>query len=257
MRTVVVTGSASGIGKSLKAMLESRGDKVIGVDIRDADVIADLTTDEGRTGMVDKVRELSGGTIDAIVANAGLANSGAPDIAVNYFGAIATMDGLRPLLEGSAAPRVVATSSMASLMPADTELVEACLAGDEPRAMARAEELVGTEAAGQIYASSKVALCRWLRNNAPTPAWAGAGIPLNAIAPGVVETPMVADMIATEEQRAGLSEMVPMPLNGFMPAEAPADLLAWLISPVNTHLCGQVIFIDGGSDVVIRGDQVW
>lgn len=257
MRTVVVTGSASGIGKSLKALLESRGDKVIGVDIRDADVIADLTTDEGRTGMVDKVRELSGGTIDAIVANAGLANSGAPDIAVNYFGALATLDGLRPLLEGSDAPRAVATASMASLMPADSELVEACLAGDEPRAMARAEELAGTEAAGQIYASSKVALCRWLRNNAPTPAWAGAGIPLNAIAPGVVETPMVADMIATEEQRAGLAEMIPMPLNGFMPAEAPAELLAWLVSPVNTHLCGQVIFIDGGSDVVIRGDQVW
>jgi len=116
MRTVVVTGSASGIGKSLKALLESRGDKVIGVDIRDADVIADLTTDEGRTGMVDKVRDLSGGTIDAIVANAGLANSGAPDIAVNYFGALATLDGLRPLLEGSDAPRAVATASMASLI---------------------------------------------------------------------------------------------------------------------------------------------
>jgi len=29
------------------------------------------------------------------------------------------------------------------------------------------------------------------------------------------------------------------------------------VSEENTHLCGQVIFIDGGSDVVIRGDSTW
>lgn len=257
MRTIVVTGSASGIGKATKELLEKQGDRVIGVDIHDADVVADLTSAEGRTGMVDQVRALADGTIDAVIANAGLANSGAPDIAVNYFGAVATLDGLRPLLAGSAAPRAVATASMASLLPADDQLVELCLAGDEAGAMARAEALVGTEDAGKIYASSKVALCRWLRRHAPTPEWAGAGIPLNAIAPGVVETPMVADMIATPEQREGLAGMVPMPLNGFMGPEATASLLVWLVGVENTHLCGQVIFIDGGSDVVIRGDSTW
>jgi hypothetical protein len=29
------------------------------------------------------------------------------------------------------------------------------------------------------------------------------------------------------------------------------------VSEENTHLCGQVIFIDGGSDAVIRGDSTW
>lgn len=178
-------------------------------------------------------------------------------VGVNFFGAVATLEGLRPLLAGSAAPRAALTASMASLMPADAELVDACLAGDEPRALARAAALIGTEAAGTIYASSKAAIARWLRRNAPTPAWAGAGIPLNAIGPGVVETAMTADLLATEEQRAGMTKVVPMPLNGFMGPEVPAELLAWLISPVNTHVCGQVVFVDGGSDVVIRGDSVW
>jgi hypothetical protein len=50
---------------------------------------------------------------------------------------------------------------------------------------------------------------------------------------------------------------VPMPLNGFAEPIAPAHLLSWLVSEENTHLCGQVIFIDGGSDVVIRGDSTW
>ena len=33
--------------------------------------------------------------------------------------------------------------------------------------------------------------------------------------------------------------------------------LAWLGGLENTHLCGQVIYVDGGSDAVIRGDSVW
>lgn len=257
MRTVVVTGSASGIGRATKELLEKHGDRVIGVDIHDADVVVDLTTPSGRTALVDQVSALTGGRIDAIVANAGLANTGVPDLAVNYFGAVATLEGLRPLLAGSPAPRAVATASMASLMPADAEAVELCLAGHEAAALARATALVDGDNPNIIYATSKVALCRWLRRNAPTPEWAGAGIPLNAIAPGIVETPMVADMLATEEQRESMRSMVPMPLNGFMGPEAPAALLAWLVSEANTHLCGQVVFIDGGSDVVIRGDQIW
>ncbi len=257
MRTVVVTGSASGIGRALAELLVSRGERVIGVDIHDADVTVDLATPEGREAMVAQVAELSGGSLDAVVANAGLATGTPTTVGVNYFGALATLEGLRPMLAGSDAPRAAATVSMASLMPNDPELVDAMLAGDEARALARAEVLAGTEAEGLIYGSTKAALSRWVRRNAPSPAWAGAGIPLNAIAPGIVETPMVADLIATEEQRTAMASVVPMPLNGYMPASAPAELLAWLVSPVNTHVCGQVVFIDGGSDVVIRGDSTW
>jgi hypothetical protein len=68
---------------------------------------------------------------------------------------------------------------------------------------------------------------------------------------------MVARSIATEVQRAAVAAAVPMPLGGFMRAEVPARLLAWLVSEENTHLCGQVVFVDGGSDAVIRGDSTW
>ena len=47
-RTYVLTGSASGIGRSTKELLESQGRRVIGVDLRNADVIADLGTPAGR-----------------------------------------------------------------------------------------------------------------------------------------------------------------------------------------------------------------
>jgi enoyl-[acyl-carrier-protein] reductase (NADH) len=68
---------------------------------------------------------------------------------------------------------------------------------------------------------------------------------------------MVADMIATEESRKQILQMVPMPLHGFMKAEVVADLLIWLTSEANTHVTGQTIYIDGGSDAALRGENVW
>ncbi|MBN9606708.1 MAG: SDR family oxidoreductase [Actinomycetales bacterium] len=258
-RTYLVTGSASGIGAATAALLRERGHRVIGVDVHDAEVVADLSSAEGRDAMVAAVTEASGGTLDAVIANAGLATSTPATVSVNYFGALATLEGLRPLLAGSSAPRAVATASMASLFPPDEELLEALIAHDEPAARHRAGQLeaAGPEAAGAIYGTTKRALARWIRRSAPTPDWAGAGIPLNAIAPGVVVTPMTEQFTSTAEAREAILQQVPMPLNGIFEPRDVAYLLAWLTSEENAHLCGQVVFIDGGSDAVIRGDSTW
>jgi NAD(P)-dependent dehydrogenase (short-subunit alcohol dehydrogenase family) len=258
-RTCVVTGSASGIGKTVKELLESRGQRVIGVDIHDADIVVDLTTADGRAGLVEAVRAASGGAIDAVYAIAGLAAPVPATVAVNFFGMIATLEGLRPLLLSSAAPRAVGVASMASLMPVDDELVAAMAARDEPAALARAAVLATEpETTGAlIYGSTKKAFAQWIRRTAASADWAGASIPLNAVAPGIIATPMTADMIATEEARTAILQMVPMPLNGIAEPIVVARLMAWLGSEENTHLCGQVVFVDGGSDVVIRGDSTW
>ena len=258
-RIAVITGAASGIGKATRELLESRGERVIGVDLRGTDISADLTTAEGRKSMVDEVARLSGGTIDSIYAVAGLATPVVATVAVNYFGAVATLEGLRPLLAGSKSPRAVVVASMASLQPVDEELSAAMKAGDEPKALARATVLAEQPETlgGLIYSSSKRALALWVRRNAAKPEWAGAGIPLNAAAPGVIATPMTTQYTSTEEARKAILEIVPMPLNGIADAAVVARLLAWLGSEENTHLCGQVIFIDGGSDAVIRGESTW
>jgi len=257
-RTALVTGSASGIGKAVAATLVEQGYTVIGADLHDADITADLTTNDGRAALVEEATRLSGGTLDAVLAIAGLAEPIAKTVAVNYFGMVSTLAGLRPLLAGAETPRAVGVASMASIMPVDDALVQAMLDGNEPAALSRASELEGSEETGNlIYSSTKKAFAQWVRRNAPTAEWAVEGIPLNAVAPGVIATPMTADLTSTEEARAELLTMVPMPLNGIAEAEVVADLLAWLVSEDNSHLCGQVIFVDGGSDAVIRGDAVW
>src|SRR5688572_22461549 len=123
-RTSVVTGAASGIGAAVASLLEGRGDRVIGVDLQGTEVHADLSTPAGRASMVDEVTRLAAGRVDAVIANAGVlgADTGAI-VRVNYFGAVATLDGLRPLLARSDAPRAVATTSTALLQDVDDSVV--------------------------------------------------------------------------------------------------------------------------------------
>jgi NAD(P)-dependent dehydrogenase (short-subunit alcohol dehydrogenase family) len=250
-RTYVITGSASGIGAAARQLLQSRGHRVIGADLHDADVIADLATDQGRGHLVDEVKRVSGGSIDAILAVAGVDIAGPPTIAINYYGAIATLVGLRALLVGSSAPRAVAVSSITSVHPFDEQLLHAMLDGSEQQALSRAQT------AEYAYATSKRALSRWIRRNAVTEDWAGAGIPLNAIAPGLVRTELLERLFADPATKDRINAGSPMPLGGPYEPVAAAELLAWLASEENGHTTGQTIFIDGGADVILRGDSTW
>ena len=258
-RTYVITGAASGIGAATARILRERGEKVIGIDLRDADVEADLSTPEGRVAAAATAVELAGGTVDAVIASAGIAAPIAKTISVNYFGVTELLEALLPALRASETPRAAVVSSMASLQPNSPEMVEAALAGDEPRAVEIAGSFVTDDpmTGYVVYPSSKRALSRWVRRESISPAWAGSGIPLNAVAPGTVITPMTKDLLATPEGAAMVDASVPMPLNYHQPAESIAHLLIWLTSPENTHMAGQVIFDDGGADATLRGDDIW
>ena len=257
-RVNVVTGSSSGIGKATKELLESRGETVIGVDLRDAQINVDLTTVDGRRRMVDEVHRLSGGRVDAVLAIAGIAAPIPATVAVNYFGMVATLADLRPLLADSATGRAAGVASRAVLYDVDEPLVDLMLDGDEAGALQRAADLVDQGAGGIIYASTKKAFARWVRRAAPSAEWAGAGVALNAVAPAVVATTgITSPLLSTDAGTAALMNAAPMPLNGFAPPAAPAGLLAWLVSAENSHMCGQVIFIDGGSEAILRGDNPW
>ena len=97
-------------------------------------------------------------------------------------------------------------------------------------------------------------MTRWIRRTAPRPEWAGAGILLNGVAPGLVRTPMTIPLLATEEGRAVLAQAVPRAVAEPAEPEDVAQLLAFFASPDNRYLVGQVPYCDGGTDVVMRGD---
>ncbi len=252
MRTYVVTGSASGIGAATVERLRTAGHRVLGVDLHDADIEADLATPDGRQAMADQVAAACDGSVDAVVAGAGISADGRRAISVNYFGAVATVELLHPLLEAGEDPRVVVISSIASILGADEPVVEACLAGDEEEACRRMDQNPS-----MAYLTSKTALARWLRRQATIPRWAGAGIALNAVAPGTVITPMTAELLGSASSVEMVDTAVPMPLHGHARPETIAAVVDFLTSPENTHITGQVLFVDGGADAVLRRDTTW
>ncbi len=258
-RTYVVTGAASGIGAVTAKLLLEQGHRVIGVDLRDVAVVADLSQAEGRRKAAQDAIAAADGQVDAVIACAGLSAPIPKTVSVNFFGVTEFVTAMLPTLAASDAPRVAVVSSMASLQPVVPGMVEACLNGDEAQAVAIAEKLpeLGEQMAYLVYPSSKRALSRWVRRESITPAFAGAGIPLNAVGPGIVVTPMTADLLSTPESTAGVDQAVPMPLNYHQPPESVAALLIWLTSEANTHMAGQTIYCDGGADATLRGDDIW
>jgi NAD(P)-dependent dehydrogenase (short-subunit alcohol dehydrogenase family) len=255
VRHCVVTGSASGIGAATAARLREAGDVVIGVDLRDAEVIADLSTAEGRAAAVAGVRARVD-HLDVVVASAGTAAPIPKALQVNYFGAVALLDGLRPLLARGPAPRAVALTSLAVAYRPLRRVLEACVRGDEESALAEAQEAVTLGKAAGIYATSKIALALWIRQQAVSPEWAGQGITLNGVGPGIVVTPLIAEQLADPRLRAELESAVPMPLHGPVEAADIAIVLGWLVSTENSFVTGQNLFADGGADAVLRPQVV-
>ncbi len=255
-RRIAVTGSSSCIGQALAQQLRSAGETVIGIDLKDAEVCADLGSADGRTEAIGSVLEQCGGVLDGLIACAGINNPSPALVSVNFFGVTAVAEGLRPALAAAPAPRAAVVGSISGTQPVDVQVVKACLAGDEPAALARAEVVMG-DGPQKLYPSSKAALAQWLRRECVTPEWAGAGIPLNAVAPGVVRTPMSEPLFADERMKALMDRAVPMPLNGYAGPEAIAAALGWLISPENTHMTGQVLYVDGGAEVSLRGPSLF
>jgi NAD(P)-dependent dehydrogenase (short-subunit alcohol dehydrogenase family) len=256
---VALTGSASGIGAAVRSRLEADGWRAVGVDLDGQEVSADLSTSAGRAAAVAGVLDrLDGERLDAVVACAGLGPQVARRdllVSVNYFGAIAVLDGLLDALAatgaaGGAPAAVAICSNSISVTPMpDPTLVELMLAGDEKAATELSTSMDGPT----VYAMTKLALGRGCRQRVP--AWAGRGVRLNLVAPGPVHTPLYQGTL-DDPVLGPLVDLLPVPMG--RPSE-PAEIaapIAFLLSPEAAMVHGSILFVDGGSDALLRSDHV-
>lgn len=248
MTTVCVTGAASGIGAATKQRLERDGAEVIGVDLHDADVVADLSSPDGRRAAVEGVLDASGGTLDGLVPCAGVGGTGAAELTVrlNYFSVVQLLEGLRPALTKAGQASVVLISSFATTTTravADAD-IDVYLDGDEDRAIEHFAE------GGYLaYPAGKLALAYWMRRAAPE--WVRDGIRINAVAPGVIETNMTKPLKDIPGAGDALSR-IPIPVGRWGRPEEVAAAIAFLLGPEASYVLGQTLFVDGGTDAQLN-----
>jgi NAD(P)-dependent dehydrogenase (short-subunit alcohol dehydrogenase family) len=252
-KNVVITGSASGIGAATAAKLASEGYAVFGIDRAGADCNVDLGTPEGRSTALEAARTFANGSLSAFVPCAGISGlpgrEGSLVASVNYFGTVSLIEGLRDLLAAAGASSVVAISSNSTTtqpgVPMD--VVEACLAGDE----AAARSLADAASSIATYPATKLALAWWIRAKSVDPSYVGHGIHLNAIAPGMIETAMVAE--GRNDPTIGkFFDLFPIPRGQTGRPEEIAGVISMLLSDVGRNFVGSVLFVDGGTDALNR-----
>ena len=169
---------------------------------------------------------------------------------MNYFGAVDVMDALFDALQGGNDPAAVAIcSNSARFGPfAEHPFVLACLEGDE----ARAREIIAGENGFVAYAGSKYALSVAVRRRSK--AWAEAGVRLNGIAPGPVETPLLQGTREHPVYSKGFEGLdVPVGRLG-TPAEI-ADFIGIMLGPAASFMQGSIVYLDGGNEAATIPDR--
>lgn len=241
--------------------LRGSGHTVIGVDRHQADVVADLSTPQGRAQASAAVLDVAHERLDGAVLAAGLGPTGGPGypqliLQVNYFGVVELLRAWRPALAATGSGRVVVFSSNSTTtVPAVPGRLVTALLGEDVRRAAKACNRLGRGNAPVLaYAGSKIAVTRWVRRHAVTAGWAGAGIRLNAIAPGAIDTPLLRQGIQSPEQGSRI-EAFPVPIGGFGDPSDLADWVVFMLGPAAAFLVGSVVFVDGGTDAYFRADD--
>jgi NAD(P)-dependent dehydrogenase (short-subunit alcohol dehydrogenase family) len=253
MTLSVVTGAASGMGAAVVQSLVRAGHRVIGIDIRDADVVADLSNPQGRRHAVEEVRRRSDDCIDHLVCCAGLGPSADACLvaSVNYFGAVELLDGLLPPLSlGRLPSAVVIGSNEATLWSWDSNpMPQAYLQEGEAGVHERLRQAPSDKASHLAYASSKQAVTMATRQRVE--AWGKEGVRLNVVAPGPVQTPLL--QACEDDPRFGEAvKNFVAPLGRRAQPEEIAAVIVFLLSEQASYVHGSVVFADGGIDAKFR-----
>ncbi|WP_369066637.1 SDR family NAD(P)-dependent oxidoreductase [Kocuria carniphila] len=239
--SALVTGAASGLGAATAAALADRGVRVIGVDlpagIEKAPEVDGITYHAADVTQPDDVRAAVAiatevGPLRTVVNCAGIAPSarilgkkGPHDLAL--FETV-----IRVNLIGTFNVLTLAAEAMAETDPVDEDGQRGLIVNTA--SVAAFEGQVGQAA----YAASKGGVHSLTITAARD--LASLGIRVNTVAPGIVETPMLATV--SEEYRAGLAAGVPFPRRLGRPSEY-AQIVTTFVD--NDYLNGTTLRMDG------------
>lgn len=233
----LITGARGGIGRALVARLRARGLRVAAVG-RDTETLADVaadahialdcTTPDGAAQALIACRQALGATPSHLAHAVGSTliaplhrtrvDAAREVLRVNLESSLWVLQAWITALEGGPGTAVFASSVVARIGVGQHEAIAAAKGG--------VEALVRSAAA----------------------TYSAQGLRINAVAPGLTETPMTAAMLKLPAMREAAGRQYP--LGGVQSADDVAAVMDFLLSPASARLTGQVIAVDGGFTTV-------
>jgi NAD(P)-dependent dehydrogenase (short-subunit alcohol dehydrogenase family) len=238
-RRAVVTGAASGIGRATALLLRERGASVVAADLSP-----------------DGLRELTPAGIETVVCNvtraedrdALVAAAGACHHLVNAAGVIRLIpldevseDDWEAVMAVNAKALFFLCQAFVRVLPADGSIVNVSSVAAKSAATVEVS----------VYAASKAAVLSITRSFAH--AHSPRGIRVNAVLPGIFDTPMqdkvlqdVARIRGSTPESLHETRLRSVPLGRSAPPRECAEAIVFLLSEAASYITGQSINVDGG-----------
>jgi NAD(P)-dependent dehydrogenase (short-subunit alcohol dehydrogenase family) len=232
-KVCVITGAASGIGAETAKLFKEEGATVVGVDLSenaegDLPIQADVTNEEQVKGMYDQAREKYG-HVDVLFNNAGISPNddvSVIDTSLEAWQRVQDVNlksvflcckyGIPHLLEAGGGS-VINTASFVAVMGAATS------------------QISYTASKGGVLSLSRELGVEFARQ----------GVRVNALCPGPVNTPLLQELYAKDEE-AAQRRLVHLPMGRFAEAREIANGVLFLASDESSYVTAQTFLVDGG-----------
>lgn len=229
----MVTGGARGIGQHVAWRLAEAGAHVTVLDVGDATATMDRIRAAAGTGTAVVVDVADRAAVQHAVDHA-VESAGRLDVVVTAAGIYGTATKIDDIDEVEL-DRVMGINFGGQFWTLQSALPHLRVHGGRIVCVGSVAGQIGGVLCGPHYAASKGAvhtLVRWVAK-----AEASHGIRANGVAPGAVDTPMIADKGYQPDY---------CPLGRFAEPSEVADVVAFLASPASSYMTGAIVDVNGG-----------